>query len=218
MIGDPAAFIRANTRLLDVPLCPELRVHTADEATVLWEKTEAALQAINLPPPFWAFPWAGGQALARFVLDRPHLVQGRTVLDVASGSGLVALAAARAGARHVVANDLDSMAAEAALLNAAANGVALTCHVGDIVGSDEGWDVVLAGDIAYQADMADRLMPWLHELHRRGAHVLIGDPGRAYLPRALLQAVARYDVPVPRALEDKDMKATDVWTFAPQRR
>ena len=212
MIAAPAAFIEANTQPLAVPLCPELRLWTASEATALWEKTEAALEAIDLPPPFWAFPWAGGQALARFLLDRPHIVAGRRVLDVASGSGLVALAAARAGAADVVANDTDAMAAHAVACNTALNGLTLRTHTGDLVGTDERFDVVVAGDIAYQADMAAHLLPWLESLGRDGAAVFIGDPGRAYLPRDRWRAVARYLVPVSRAIEDADVKATSVWT------
>ncbi len=213
MNADPADFIQAETRLLPVPLCPEILLYTADEATALWQRTEDALGALNLPPPFWAFPWAGGQALARYILDKPALVAGKRVLDVGSGSGLVAIAAARAKAAHVMANDIDPVAMAAAGLNAAANGTALQRRGNDMVGSDEGWDVVLAGDIAYQADMAARLFPWLQALARRGATVLLGDPRRAYLPRDLLRPLAHYDVPVPRSLEDAEIKPTDVWTF-----
>ena len=185
MIADPATFIRGNTRLLPVPLCPEMRIYTADEVTNLWVATEAALAGAEMQPPFWAFPWAGGQALARFLLDRPYLVRGRSVLDVASGSGLVAIAAARAGARQVTANDLDPLAAAATALNAADNKVSVATKTGDLVGADDRWDVVVAGDIAYQADMAGHLFPWLAALARRGAAVFVGDPGRAYLPAGL---------------------------------
>ncbi len=212
MILDRADFIRANTRLLAVPLCPEIQIYTADEATALWAKTEAALAAVDLPPPFWAFPWAGGQALARFILDHPALVRGRRVLDVGSGSGLVAIVAAKGGAREVEACDIDLMAAVAANLNAAANEVELYARSGDPVGTDAGWDVVLAGDIAYQADMAGALFPWLTALAQRGATVFIGDPGRSYLPQGL-EPVMRYQVPVSRDLEDADSKDTAVWTF-----
>ena len=212
-IADAASFIRANTRVLPVPHAPELRLHVADEATELWEKTEEELGEIGLPPPFWAFAWAGGQALARYLLDHAAIVQGRTVLDFGAGSGLVAIAAAKAGAHHVEACDIDRFALSAVALNAALNGVAVSTRDGDLVGSDEGWDVVLAGDISYEHDMAQRATDWLHQLARRGATVLIGDPGRSYLARDRLMAVATYEVPVTRSLEDTDVKRSSVWRF-----
>lgn len=213
----PAAFVADATRLLPVPSVASIRIHTADEATSLWEKTEGELGRIGLPPPFWAFPWAGGQALARYLLDHPEEVRGRTVLDVAAGSGLVAIAAACAGAAQVWANDIDPFAVTAIRLNAAANGVAVDLLPGDRVGTDEGWDVVLAGDVSYERDMAARLLGWFEALHRRGALVLIGDPGRSYLARDRLVAVASYDVPVSRALEDADVKRATVWRLVPPR-
>ncbi|MBX9757679.1 MAG: methyltransferase [Beijerinckiaceae bacterium] len=213
MIEDPKAFIRANTRLRAVPHAPELRLHLADEATVLWQKTEDDLGEIGLPPPFWAFAWAGGQALARYLLDTPDVVAGKRVLDFASGSGLVAIAAARAGAAAVEACDIDAFAIHAMEVNAAANGVALSARLGDLVGTDEGWDVVLAGDISYERDMAARVTDWLDGLRRRGATVLIGDPGRAYLARDRLEALATYRVAVSRDLEDAEIKVTSVWRF-----
>lgn len=212
-IDDRAAFIRANTRVRPVPHAPELRLHVADEATPLWQKTEEELGEIGLPPPYWAFAWAGGQALARYILDHPSLVAGRRVLDVASGSGLVAIAAARAGAANVDACDIDAFAAAAITLNASENGVAVNVRLADLVGSDEGWDVVLAGDICYERETASRITGWLQALHRRGALVLIGDPGRSYLPRGDLEALATYEVPVTRDLEDRDVKRTTVWCF-----
>lgn len=210
---DPAAFIRAQTRLLPVPHAPEIRLHLADEATELWSRTEEELGALGLPPPFWAFAWAGGQALARYVLDRPALVAGRRVLDLASGSGLVAIAAAMAGAGTVEASDIDTFAAAAIPLNAAANGVRVEVCTADLVGADAGWEVVLAGDICYQKDIAERVTAWLAALHRRGALVLIGDPGRSYLPADRLEVLATYEVPVTRALEDAEVKRTSVWRF-----
>ncbi|MDB5590849.1 methyltransferase [Enterovirga sp.] len=215
-ILDRAAFIRAETRLLPVPLVPEIRLHLAHEATDLWQRTEDELGGIGLPPPFWAFAWAGGQALARFCLDRAELLAGRRVLDVASGSGLVAIAAARCGAASVEAAEIDDFAAEAIPLNAAANGVALRVRHEDLVGRDEGWDAVLAGDIFYDRDIAGRMEAWLHALARRGATVLIGDPGRSYLPVARLAEMASYCVPVTRSLEDAEIKLTRVWRFADQ--
>jgi predicted nicotinamide N-methyase len=213
MIADPLAFIRAETRLLPVPHVPEISLHVADEATELWQRTEEELGAIGLPPPFWAFAWAGGQALARYVLDHPGTVAGRRVLDFASGSGLVAIAAAKAGAACVEACDVDPFAVEAIALNAARNGVAVEPHLADLVGADAGWDVVLAGDICYQQDLAERVTAWLFALHRRGATVLVGDPGRSYLPTDRLEALAAYAVPVTRALEDAEIKRTRVWRF-----
>ena len=208
---DRAGFVRAHTRLLPVPHAPELRLYVAEEATDLWEKTESELEAIGLPPPFWAFAWAGGQALARYLLDHPEAVRGALVLDFASGSGLVAIAAAHAGAARVIANDIDAFALAAIPLNAQANGVEVEARSGDLIGSDEGWDVVLAADILYERDTAARVLPWLKSLSGRGARVLIGDPGRTYLDRGLLEPIATYEVPVTRSLEDADIKRTSVW-------
>lgn len=212
-IADPRAFIRAQTRLLPVPHAPEIVLHVADEATELWMKTEEELGEMGLPPPFWAFAWAGGQALARYILDHPEIVAGRTVFDFASGSGLVAIAAAKAGARAVFASEIDSFALEAITLNAEANGVAVTTLAGDVIGTDEGWDVALAGDVSYERDMAGAVTDWLEALHRRGATVLIGDPGRAYLARERLTQIAEYRVPTTRALEDAEIKKSGVWRF-----
>jgi predicted nicotinamide N-methyase len=196
-------FIRANTALIAPPHVPEVRLHLADEAHDLWLKTEEELQAIGLPPPFWAFAWAGGQGLARYLLDHPHTVRDKRVLDFASGSGLVGIAAALAGAANVRCADIDPFCGAATALNATANGVA-----------DEGWDIVLAGDVFYDRALAERVLPWFTELRRRGARVLIGDPGRAYLPRTGLSRLARYEVAVTRALEDAEVKRTTVWEFA----
>ncbi len=213
--SDPLAFIRANTRLRPVPHAPEIVLHVADEATALWQKTEEELEAIGLPPPFWAFAWAGGQALARYVLDHPEIVAGRAVLDFASGSGLVAIAAALAGASGVTASDLDAFALPAIGLNAAANGVAdrIVPVQADLIGSDPGSAIVLAADIFYERDLAARVTAWLAGLHARGATVLVGDPGRSYLPRDRLAILATYDVPVSRALEDAEIKRSSVWRF-----
>lgn len=212
-IQDRAAFIRANTRMLPVPHAPEISLQLADEATALWEKTEEELGEIGLPPPFWAFAWAGGQALARYILDHPEIVAGKSVLDFASGSGLVAIAAAKAGARKVDGSEIDEFAVAAIAINAAANGVPVTPLSGDMIGVDEGWDVVFAGDVSYERDMAQRVTDWLETLARRGALVLVGDPGRSYLARERLEPVAEYRVPVTRALEDSEIKKTHVWRF-----
>jgi predicted nicotinamide N-methyase len=212
-ILDRRAFILANTRILAVPHAPEIKLHLADEAVELWQKTEEELGAIGLPPPFWAFAWAGGQALARYVLDNPNVVLGKGVLDFAAGSGLIAIAAAKAGAKIVEACEIDEFAIEAITLNAAGNEVAITPQLGDLVGSDKGWDVVLACDVSYQRDMADAVTAWLERLAQRGATVLIGDPGRAYLAREKLEAICEYRVPVTRALEDAEIKRTGVYRF-----
>jgi predicted nicotinamide N-methyase len=215
MITDPTAFIRAETRLLPVPHAPEISLHVADEATELWQKTEEELGEIGLPPPFWAFAWAGGQALSRYILDRPETVRGQHVLDFASGSGLVAIAAMKAGAAEVTACDIDAFAISAIALNAKANGVSVTPVQADLIGQDQGWDTVLAGDICYEHDLAERVTDWLFSLSRRGATVLIGDPGRSYLPKDRLERLAAYEVPVTRTLEDSDIKKTSVWRFRP---
>jgi predicted nicotinamide N-methyase len=212
-IIDRRAFILANTRVLPVPHAPEIALHLADEAVALWQKTEEELGAIGLPPPFWAFAWAGGQALARYVLAHPEVVVGKRVLDFASGSGLVAIAAAKAGAKNVEACEIDEFAIDAIGLNAALNEVAIAPRLGDLVGSDEDWDVVLAGDVSYQRDMAEAVTDWLAALADRGAIVLIGDPGRTYLAREKLEAICDYRVPVTRALEDTEIKRTGVYRF-----
>jgi predicted nicotinamide N-methyase len=207
-----AAFIQANTRLMAVPFVPEISLYLADEATALWEKTEADLAAKDLPPPFWAFAWAGGQALARYILDNPSLVAGQNVLDFASGSGICAIAAAKAGAGFVQAVDIDPYAAAAVSLNARENGVSVSGIQDDFVGLSGPWTMILAGDISYQKDMADRVHAWLAEEARRGVKVLTGDPGRAYLPLRTLRKLAEYDVPVMPSLEDAEIKRTRVFT------
>lgn len=211
---DREAFIRANTRLLPVPHAPEIALHVAEEATELWQKTEDELAVIGLPPPFWAFAWAGGQALARYLLDNREIVAGRRMLDFASGSGLVAIAAAKVRAGSVEACDIDAFAAAAITINAAANGVSVMPRCDDLIGCDEGWDIICAGDVCYEREMAERVITWLCGLSARGATVLIGDPGRSYLPRERLEALATYEVPVTRALEDAEIKRSSVWRLA----
>jgi predicted nicotinamide N-methyase len=211
--ADATAFIRANTALIAPPHVPEIRLHLADEAHDLWHRTEEELDAIGLPPPFWAFAWAGGQGLARYVLDNPDIVRGRTVLDFASGSGLVAIAAAMAGARTVTAADIDPFCGPTIALNAEANSVRVERTAADLVGADDGWDVILAGDVFYDKPLAARLLPWFAALSARGALVLVGDPGRSYLPRSGLTERAAYSVPVTRVLEDSEIKRTTVWEW-----
>ena len=212
---DRPHFIKTNTRLMPVSFVPEISLFLADEATELWQKTEDELGEIGLPPPFWAFAWAGGQALARYILDNPALTRGKTVLDFASGSGLVAIAAKKAGASRVTACDIDEFAGFAMQENAKANHVTIEPCIANLIGTDDGWDVVFAGDVSYERDMAERVTGWLQKLHQRGAKVLIGDPGRSYLARAQLEMVAEYQVPVPRTLEDVDIKTSSVWAFKP---
>ncbi|MER9307884.1 methyltransferase [Mesorhizobium australicum] len=204
-------FVLDNTALMAPPHVPEIRLHLADEAHDLWQRTEDELVEIGLPPPFWAFAWAGGQGLARYVLDNPDLVRGKRVLDFASGSGLVAIAAGKAGAAEVTAADIDPFCATAIRLNSEANGVGVGFLGTDCVGTDAGCDVVLAGDVFYDKPFADRLMPWFSTLKRRGADILVGDPGRSYLPRSGLEPLGVYQVPVTRALEDAEVKRTTVW-------
>lgn len=210
------AFICANTTLLPVPLVPQIRLHLAHEALPLWEKTEEELCDIGLPPPFWAFAWAGGQALARYVLDHPEAVRGRRVVDLAAGSGLVAIAAAKAGAVAVVAADIDPFAIAAIGLNAAINGVAIEVTGDDLLATPPGSiDTVLVGDLFYEKALAERAIAWLEAARARGSLVLIGDPGRSYLPREQLEPLAEYRVPVTREIEDAVIKNTAVWRLAP---
>lgn len=213
----PAGFIRAHTALLSPPLVPELRLHLAAEVYPLWRMTEEELGAVGVPPPFWAFAWAGGQALARYVLDHPETVRGKRVLDVASGSGLVAIAAALSGAASVEATDLDPFAREAIALNAAANGVTVVASARDVLGAYAplAAEVVLAGDVFYEQPMADRMAAWLAACAANGALCLAGDPGRSYLPRRGLIEVAAYDVATTRVLEDREIRHTRVFRVAP---
>lgn len=203
-------FVRANTAIAAPPLTPEIRLHLAAAVTPLWQATEATLQQAQLPPPYWAFAWAGGQALARHVLDHPLLVAGRRVLDFGAGSGVVAISAAKAGAL-VTAAEPDRFAGAALALNAALNGVEFEIETADLLAGDGAWDAVLAGDMCYERPLAERLVPWLSARAREGALVLLGDPGRAYLPTNGLKALARYRVPTPLELEDREARETTVW-------
>lgn len=199
-------FVRAHTRLTPVAFLPDLRLHQADDPYGLWERTE------DTGLPFWAFAWTGGLALARHLLDSPSLVAGRTVLDLASGSGLVAIAAARAGAAQVTASEVDPYAAAAIEANAAANHVQITAICEDLLDrTGTGFDVVLAGDVFYDRALARRVLPFLETAAGEGSLVLVGDPGRRYLPRGSFTATARYDVPITEALEDAPIKRTTVW-------
>jgi predicted nicotinamide N-methyase len=210
---DPEQFILGNTSPIAPPHVPEIQLHLASEVHDLWLKTETDLEEIGLPPPFWAFAWAGGQGLARHVLDHPEIVRGKRVLDFASGSGLVAIAAALAGASEVLAADIDPWARTAVRLNAALNDVTLSFTHDDLIGLSVDVDVVLAGDVFYDNAFAQSLTLWFEQLAKAGCEVLVGDPGRSYRPTARLEPLATYMVPVTRVLEDSEVKKTTVWRF-----
>ena len=213
-IADRRAFILANTRLQAPPHTPELRLHLADEVTPIWRMTEEALGAIGLPPPFWAFAWAGGQALARYLIDNPAEVAGRRVVDFAAGSGIVAIAAAMAGAASVLAADIDPFCAAAVALNAAANGAAVAFTDANLLdAAPPAADLILAGDICYEQPLAGQVMAWLAAARAAGTRVLIGDPGRSYFPKSGLARLAEYRVPTTRELEDSEVKRTAVWAL-----
>lgn len=214
MISNIPAFIRENTRVLAPRHVPELQLYLADDAVSLWQLTEEQLGELGLPPPFWAFAWAGGQALARYVLDHPETVRGQSVLDVASGSGLVAIAAMKAGATSALAIDIDAFASHAAILNAELNSVSVQTSDADPVGQPTDAQVILVGDLFYDRDLAPRVLDWLIAQQNAGKRVLIGDPGRTYLPRDKLEQIAAYDIPVTRALEDAEVKRAAVWKLA----
>jgi predicted nicotinamide N-methyase len=201
--------VAGSTTLASTPFVPEVSLHCAENAYAVWTFTDDGDE--SAPMPFWSFPWAGGQALARYILDHRDVVAGRRVLDIAAGSGLVAIAAALAGASHVTANDIDPYAAAAQDLNAKANGVVITVITGDLLDDDTDADVVLAGDVCYERELSDRMLAFLVRARVRGAGVLLGDPGRTYLPREHLERVATYDVPTTLALEDQHTKRTTIW-------
>jgi predicted nicotinamide N-methyase len=214
---DSRAFVIANTRVHPVPHAPEICLHLADEAVALWQKTEDDLGDIGLPPPFWAFAWAGGQALARYLLDEPGTVVGRNVYDFATGSGLAAIAAARSGAAHVTACDIDRFAIAAARLNMELNGVTFELSDEDPLDRPPPEaEVILTGDVFYEKPMATRVLAWADRALAAGSRVLVGDPGRAYLPKKRLARLAAYDVPVNRSLEDYEVKRTQVFELLPQ--
>lgn len=210
-------FVRRNTEIVSPPLLPEIRLHLATEVTPIWQATEDSLAAGAVPPPFWAFTWAGGQALARYLLDRPETVAGREVLDFASGSGLVAIAAAKAGATRVTAAEIDQFAAAAIAANALLNGIEIDVAQTDLLDRrPEDWAVVTAGDVCYEQPMAERSIAWLRRLARCGSHVLLGDPGRTYLPKSGLRVLARYQVPTTRELEDRELRDSIVCEVLPE--
>ncbi|HSC17760.1 MAG TPA: methyltransferase [Rhizomicrobium sp.] len=213
---DPAQFIRNNTQLIVPPLVREIRLHLATEVVPLWRKTEEELEAEGIPPPYWAFAWAGGQALARYLLDNPHEVAGCSVLDFGCGSGLVAIGAAKTGAARVLASDIDIFALAATALNAEANGAAITTTWDDLIGSSVGSEVILLGDMCYERPLAERLLGWLADCARNGTRILLGDPSRAYFPKSGLQKVATYRVPTTRELEDREIREASVYRWVRQ--
>jgi predicted nicotinamide N-methyase len=214
------AFIRANTTLKAPPIVPEIKLYLAGEVMNLWTETEALSLALasgisNLPPPYWAFAWPGGQAVARYILNRPETVAGKTVLDFGAGSGLGAIAAAKAGASPVIAAEIDSLALAAIELNASANGVFIEPVENDIIGTNGRWSTILAGDMCYERPLAERLTAWLRELATGGAQILLGDPGRNYFPERGVELLATYNVPTSRDLEDREMRETSVYRLLP---
>ena len=215
---DPAAFIRTNTKLLTPPLVPEIRLHLAEESLPIWQKTEEELGQINVPPPYWAFAWAGGQALSRYVLDNPELVAGRRVLDLGAGSGVQAIAALKAGAVAALAADIDSLALEACRLNASENGVTMATTADNLLTAPPPpeFDVIFVGDLYYERQLADLVTAFVDHAVAAGALVLIGDPQRSYFPRGRYDQVAEYRVPVTRELEDAEIKLTRVWRALPK--
>lgn len=214
MIDDPEAFIRENTALQPVPHAPEISLYVADEITPIWSMTEGALGAMGISPPFWAFAWAGGQALARYVLDHPETVAGKSVLDFAAGSGLVAIAAMKAGAARALACDIDPMCDAAIAVNAKANGVSVQAAIANLLDRPPpAVDVILAGDICYERTVTGRVVPWLKAAGAAGVKVFIGDPGRTYFPKTGLVQLAQYEVRTTRELEDFEIKRTGVWTL-----
>ena len=210
-----ALFIQANAKLLTVPLVPEIRLYLAEESMPIWQKTEEELGQMNVPPPYWAFAWAGGQALARYLLDNAALMAGRTVLDLGAGSGLTSIAAMKAGAASVLAADIDRYAVVAIALNGEANGVRIETTDTDLLATAPGaFDAVLVGDMFYERALAERALVFVETARTRGAEVLVGDPRRSYFPEGRFRKVAEYSVPVTRDLEDMEIKHTAVWQLA----
>lgn len=209
---DRSAFILANTRLMTPPLVPEIRLHLAEESLPIWRKTEEELGEMGLPPPYWAFAWAGGQALARYVLDHGDRIGGRTLIDIGAGSGLSAIAAAKVGASRVDASDIDAIAVAAMGLNATANDVSIMATTDDWLGdAPPAADVVLVGDLFYERPLAERVMAFVQAAAARGSLVLVGDPRRNYFPTDDFVPVAQFEVPVTRELEDAEIKRAAVW-------
>lgn len=205
----PEDFITTNAALMAPPLVPELKLYLATEVVPLWRATEEELAAQGVPPPYWAFAWAGGQALARYILDNPDIVKGKRVLDIGSGSGLVGLAAMKSGAKSVLAADIDQFAIASIALNAKANNLDITTTQENLIGSDGAWDVILVGDLFYERPLAEGLLAWLRP--KTDIIVLMGDPGRNYFPKNGVEKRATYNVAVTRDLEDREIRETSVY-------
>jgi len=212
MTLDPVAFIRSQTEIKSPTIVPEISLHLVTEVMPLWQYTEDRLQQADLPPPFWAIAWPGGQGIARYILDHPELVRGKRVVDFASGSGIAAIAAIKAGAKQVLAVDIDPLALEAIKLNAENNQteVLVSDHM-DMSKAYTKADIILAGDICYQQSMSTTLTRWLRLCIEEDMTVLLADPGRAYVPQEGLIELMSYDVPTSRDIEDKDMRTVTVW-------
>lgn len=216
--ADPQGFIRANTALEAPAMVPEFKLWLASEYVPIWQATEAWLEEQNIDPPYWAFCWPGGQAVARYLLDNPRLVAGKRVIDFAAGSGVSSMAAAKAGAAAVVANDIDELSLIAARLNAEANGLAVDTSSADWLAGASGdpeADVVIAGDVCYEREMSVRALAWLRGHAARGRLVLLGDPGRNYFSAQGLEECARYEIPTSLQLENRGMRETVVWRVLP---
>ncbi|MQA67283.1 MAG: methyltransferase [Alphaproteobacteria bacterium] len=207
--SETQAFVRAQTRPARHPLVPEITLRLASRITPIWTASEESLATSGVEPPYWAFCWPGGAATARFLLDHPERVTGRRVMDIAAGSGVAAIAAAKAGAAWVSAHEIDAYARAAVAVNARANNVAIDIPAGDPLDAVPPADaVILAGDVCYQRDMAARMIDWLRRAHAAGAEVWLADPGRAYLPEIGIEECARYTVPTSLELEDREMRET----------
>lgn len=216
--ADPEGFIARNTALETPAMVPEFRLWLATEYVPIWQATEAWLEEQNVDPPYWAFCWPGGQAVARYLLDHPTLVEGKRVIDFAAGSGISSMAAARAGAASVVANDIDALSLVAARLNATANGLVLETSSEDWLAGLDGApdaDVVIAGDVCYEREMSVRALAWLRSHAAKGRTVLLGDPGRNYFSAQGLEELARYEIPTSLQLENRGMRETVVWRVLP---
>jgi predicted nicotinamide N-methyase len=209
---NPEAFITTNAALIAPPLVPEIKLYLATEVVPLWRATEEELEKMGVPPPYWAFAWAGGQALARYLLDHPAMVAGKRVLDIGSGSGLVGIAAQKAGAASVLAADIDAFSCTAIRLNATANGCEIAVTQDDLIGRDGDWDIILVGDLFYERPLAERLLAWLKPLDRPA---LLGDPGRNYFPKSGVERLALYNVQTSRDLEDREIRETGVYRLKP---
>jgi predicted nicotinamide N-methyase len=209
LLGERTAFVRTHTLLAAVPHVPEIQIYTATDMTPLWRATLAWLGSFGLDAPFWSVPWAGGQALARYVLDNPDVVRGLRIIDFGAGSGLVGIACARAGAASVRSFDIDPLAEAACLLNAEANAVRVDAICRDITGEVLDADVLVAGDVWYERAASARFGPWLADVASRGVRVITGDPCRPYVPQDAVE-LARYDVPTCADLESSKMRLTRV--------